>query len=492
VHLIRRNLAWLLVSQFSTWALAILLLLVVPHRLGDEAFGQLSFAVVYVGFFELVAIFGTATYVMKTVARDHETVGQYVINAVALKAIVATILSAVAIGLAVVLQFEHIVVVLIAIGCLGMFFNALTNGFLGGLQGLQRMRGPAVADVARAYVGGIAGLIILYSGGTLTMLALATALSCAIPLVVNARSLWPQVRNHRTIDLRLWKLLIRGGLPFFMWAALSQFYGTIDIPLLHMYSDDQTVGWYALAYRWVSMPVFFASVVGTAFLPALSADMKQLPESFIRLGNRALQLVMIVSTPAAVGIALIANDFLRLLYGGQFVNAVPIMQILALQIPIISMDIVLGTVIIAADRQRQWVIVGLVAAIFNPLLNVVAIPAAQSMFGNAAIGAAAVTVVTELILMAGALILRPAGVLDGATAGILLRISLASAAMIPVVLALGPAPLAVKVGTGIVVYGVASLALRTTSLREVNSFALGSVRRTKSPTGSNSPTGVVV
>jgi O-antigen/teichoic acid export membrane protein len=168
------------------------------------------------------------------------------------------------------------------------------------------------------------------------------------------------------------------------------------------------------------------------------------------------------------------------------------MQILALQIPIISMDIVLGTVIIAADRQRQWVIVGLVAAIFNPLLNIVAIPASQSLFGNAAIGAATVTVVTELILMAGALILRPAGVLDGATASMLLRISLASAAMIPVVLALGSAPLAAKVGVGIVIYGVASLALRTTSLQEVRSFAFGSVRRSKSPTGSNSPTGVVV
>jgi O-antigen/teichoic acid export membrane protein len=482
--LIRRNLAWLLVSQFSTWGLAIVLLLVVPHKLGDVAFGQLSFAVVYVGFFELVAIFGTATYVMKTVARDNETVGQYVVNAVVLKAIVATILSAVAIGLALVLQLEQILIVLIAIGCLGMFLNTLNNGVVGGLYGLQRMRGPATADVARAYVGGVAGLIILYRGGTLTMLALASALSCAIPLAINARSVWPHVRNHRTIDPRLWKLLLRGGLPFFMWAALSQFYGTIDIPLLHMYSDDQTVGWYALAYRWVSMPIFFASVVGTAFLPALSADMKQLPESFIRLSNKALQLVMIVATPAAVGIALIANDFLGLVYRGQFANAVPIMQILALQIPIISMDIVLGTVIIAADRQRQWVIVGLVAAIFNPLLNIVAIPASQSLFDNAAIGAAAVTLVTELILMAGALILRPAGVLDGATASGLLRIGLASATMIPVVLALDPAPLVVKIAAGILTYGTASLALRTTSLREVRSLTSGNAGRDRPPSAA--------
>ena len=136
---------------------------------------------------------------------------------------------------------------------------------------------------------------------------------------------------------------------------------------------------------------------------------------------------MLVSTPAAVGIALIANDFLQMLYGGQFSNAVPIMQVLAFQIPIISMDIVLGSIIIAADRQRQWVMVGVVAAIFNPLLNIVAIPLTQHLYGNAAIGAAAVTVLTEFILLVGALMLRPAGVLDRATTRTLFRISLASA-----------------------------------------------------------------
>src|SRR6476661_5420074 len=104
--MIRRNLGWLLVSQFSTWGLAIILLLVVPHKLGDEAFGQLSFATVYVSFFELVAVFGTTTYLTKAVSRDTESVGQYVVNAVIIKVIVSTVLIALAIGLAVALGFE--------------------------------------------------------------------------------------------------------------------------------------------------------------------------------------------------------------------------------------------------------------------------------------------------------------------------------------------------------------------------------------------------
>src|SRR5215217_2251012 len=58
------------------------------------------------------------------------------------------------------------------------------------------------------------------------------------------------------------------------------------------------------------MPVFFASVVGTAFLPALAAERVELPESFVCMANRALQLVMIVATPSAIGLVLISSDFL--------------------------------------------------------------------------------------------------------------------------------------------------------------------------------------
>jgi O-antigen/teichoic acid export membrane protein len=483
VHVIRRNLGWLLVSQFSTWGLSIFLLLVVPHKLGDAAFGQLSFAMVYVGFFELVALFGTATFLMKVVSRDNEAVGKYVFNALVLKVLVASTLVALAIGLAVALDFDSEIIVLICCCCIGMFLNTLNNGFVGGLQGLQRMRGPAVADVLRAYVAGLVGLAILFNGGTLPMFTLTGNLAAIIPLALNAKFIWPHLREHCKIDIATWKHILRGGLPFFIWSALATFYGTIDIPLLHAFSGDETVGWYALAYRWVGMPIFFASVVGTAFLPALSAEMLVLKESFARLANRALHLVMLVATPAAVGIALIAKDFLAMLYGTEFAQTAPIMQVLALQIPVVSMDIILGTVVIAADRQRKWVIVGLIAAIFNPILNIAALPLTQNLFDNAAIGAAAVTVLTELILMVGGLMLRPAGVLDRATTSMLLRIIAASAAMVPVVLALGSTPLLVRVIAGAVTYGIASIILRTISPQDFRDVAFGSPQLEEQPTG---------
>ena len=123
------------------------------------------------------------------------------------------------------------------------------------------------------------------------------------------------------------------------------------------------------------------------------------------------------------------------------------MQILALHIPIVGFDVILGTAAIAADRQRAWVVVSVVAAVFNPLLNLALIPITESALGNTAIGAAITTVLTEIILMVGAIVLRPKGVLDGATVRVLLRIVLASLVMVPVAFVLNSASLLVVVGT---------------------------------------------
>jgi O-antigen/teichoic acid export membrane protein len=196
------------------------------------------------------------------------------------------------------------------------------------------------------------------------------------------------------------------------------------------------------------------------------------------LANRAARIAVLVATPAAVGIALVAAPFLTLLYGDEFQRSVPLLQILAIHIPIVSLDIVLGSVVMAADRQRQWVVISVIATIFNPLLNLVAIPQSQRLFDNGAIGAAVVTVLTEAILLVGGIALRPKGVLDRTTVNGLLRIVLASSAMIPVVLLVRTAPLAVQIGAGAVTYVLASLLLRTVSVEEVRGWMSRSDRTT--------------
>jgi O-antigen/teichoic acid export membrane protein len=483
MSLIKRNLGWLLLSQGATSIASVALLLIAPARLGEEAFGQWTFGGVYVGFFELIALFGTGTYLTKTLARDTDSVGRYVVSILALKALSSTALICLALGLALALGYSTEMILLIGAFCVGLFFTSLNNVLMGGLQGLQRMGRPALLDIVRSYVAAALALLVLMQDANVVLYALAFSMAMAIPLVGNLAGLWPELRGHLRVDVRLWRKVVIGGTPFFVLAALTVVYATIDIPLLRSFAGDETVGWYGLALRWVSLPALFAASVSLAFFPALSVEGIRDSESFARLANRALQVVFLVSIPAAIGIAAVADDFLQLVYGEEFRQAAPVMRILALHIPVMAIDIVLGTIVVAVDRQRQWVTLSVIAAICNPLLNLAAIPFTQRALGNGAIGAATVTVLTELFIMIGALRLRPAGVLDRSTTSLALRVVAASATVVPVVLLLGSTPLAVKVVAGVGVYGVASVMLGTIPTEEIRGVRAGLVNRRRAETG---------
>jgi O-antigen/teichoic acid export membrane protein len=163
--------------------------------------------------------------------------------------------------------------------------------------------------------------------------------------------------------------------------------------------------------------------------------------------------VIFVGAPAAAGIALVAPTMLGLLYPPDFEHAVAPLRILALHIPFVAMDMILGIALVARDRQKQWLAVGCIAAVFNPIVNLAAIPFSERVFSNGAIGAATVTVATEGLMMAGAIILRPKGVLDRPTGGFLGRCLLAAACILPLGLLLQGAPLILQIAIGVITCG---------------------------------------
>ena len=125
MNLIRRNLVWLLFAQTATWVVSISLLLVAPRVLGDRMFGDLSFVIVFVSFFELVANMGTNTFVIKTIARDPDSLGRYVASAIVMKLCLALVLAGLALAVGASLGLSHTMLFLIGAYSAGMIINAV-------------------------------------------------------------------------------------------------------------------------------------------------------------------------------------------------------------------------------------------------------------------------------------------------------------------------------------------------------------------------------
>jgi O-antigen/teichoic acid export membrane protein len=460
MNLLRRNVLFLLFSQVATWLVTAVLLVVGPDKLGATSYGRLGLAAAYIGFFTLIGSLGTYPYLVKHISRDFNELSVLVNAALRLKIVLGLLLSAIAIGLSFLIGYGREERILIAIGCLGMMFLMFNEMVMGGLAGMERLARSAFWQTVQTYVGTIGAIIVVLTTKSTIMYALALVLAWLIPVVANFHRLRPMLRGPRSPRPKVWKALVVGGIPMFVLQVFNLTYSTIDVPLLEWLSTTEVVGWYTLAYRWVGMPIFITSIVVTAFLPRLSMLASE-PEPFNNMLNQAVRLVLLVNIPLAVGLALVADDLMTMLYGNKFSNSVVLIQLLCPFIPLVGLNTVVATGLIAADRHLRYLWVAGSAAILNPPIAIFVIHWAQHRYGNGAKGAAVLTVVTEIAITICAVHMRVRGSTDRSTLAYSLRCFLAGATMVPFVLLVNDAGIAVKIVVGGIVYGLASLALRT-------------------------------
>jgi O-antigen/teichoic acid export membrane protein/GT2 family glycosyltransferase len=461
---VARNIVALLVNQVGTWSVSLVFALVIPPYLGVSRFGLFSFISSYIAYFALGISLGTGTYLTWRIAREPEQAGRLTFNTLLLQAPLALVCGALALALLPLIDHRGWVLELAVVGFVSVSAGALISTCNAALAGLQILRTPARISLAAAALATGLMLLGVYLRADLLYFVICGTTGQCVGLVAILIYTWRHIRIEHRIDLRLWRTVLLGGLPFFAWSAVLLFYGHIDISLLKILVGDTEIGWYAAAYRIISITVFLPTIVVTALLPALSAERTPESPQFRQLVSRCIRLVTVVSVPASVGLVMLSGRLLHLLrYPSSFDQATPLIAILALHIPVIALDMVLGTAIIAIGRQNAWTGVGVVAALFNPLANLWAIPFTQRAYGDGAIGAAVVTVLTELLMLVGALILRPRTVFTRWDVFFIFRCVLAAGVMVPAVWALaaqrsvGVVP---AVGYGFILYGMAAYTLR--------------------------------
>jgi O-antigen/teichoic acid export membrane protein len=307
-------------------------------------------------------------------------------------------------------------------------------------------------------------------------------LSSLMGATVGAIALGRTATATRDVSPSSLRRVMTGGIPFFVWQAALVVYGQIDFVLLSLMTTDAVVGWYAAAYRIIMIPAFVPTTVVTAVFPALSAAAHDLP-LFRGLAHRSIRLLALTTVPMAFGILVLPDRLIELLsYPESFSHSVWPIILLALHMPLAGIDTVLGTMLATLDKQRAWALTGVAAAFLNPAMNMIAIPVTQSLFGNGAIGAAAITTTTELFMLAVALRLMPHGVLGRETVTYVGKCFAAALVMAAVVWPLRGTALFIPVLVGIVVYAAAAVALRLVSAEEFRDYANLILRR-RAPIG---------
>ena len=464
------------IAQVLTWIGSGLMTVLLPQYLGDVNLGKLTFAFALTALTGLLADLGATTYLTREVAREPSAASRLTINLMAMRVPLSVVVAAATMLFARVAGYDALTQQLVDILSLGIVVSTLSNVATGTLQGLQKMRAIALISVFTKVGYSILGALLLLSGAGALAVSIAWVSVGALGLIYSGIILVRNVRLRPSLSLGAWRSLLVAGLPFFVWQAALLVYGQIDAVLLSFMTQDAVVGWYAVAYRIIMIPVFIPTIVVTVIFPALSSATRD-HNAFAAIARRGIHVISLVSTPMALGIMLLPDKIIHLFgYPATFDNSVVPLVLLAPHLPLAAIDTMIGTVLNARDRQRQWALTGVAAAFLNPLLNLVAIPYAQATWGNGAIGAAAITTATEIFMLVSGLRLLPPGVFEMSTLIAVLKCLLASATMAVAVWLTRDLPIAVPIGLGAATYAATCLAIGAVSLGELREVHLHLVR----------------
>jgi PST family polysaccharide transporter len=401
------NTLWQLVERLFSAATNLLALAFVARSLGSAMFGQLaivqSYPASFAGFNDLGLNSTAVRALSKPDARNEGLLQQLFL----LKCCLAVVITVVA---GVIATFMGLDPSLTAAVFLSLLILLLTPLDFLALQLQAELRtGPAVIANSVGNAATNALLIVLgLHGASIVVLAGAVLFGAALRygylLFASGKSLPGIVRP----DLRVWRGIIGDVLPLSGSAILSNLSATISLIVLARFQQSAEVGLFSAATRVQPLLLFPTHALLVSIFPLLARYYAERRDRFVEtcyFSQRGLQCLA-----GAIGCAgiLAAPLYVNLVLGAEFSAAIPIMQIVVVQVALFHLTLLYGNVLIATGRQRLSLLVAIVSTLCQVVALAILIPAFGALgLALANLLAAAVTCATEFVLLTRFLGVRP-------------------------------------------------------------------------------------
>jgi O-antigen/teichoic acid export membrane protein len=458
---VARQVAWNTIAQSAArvgvLGLGVITTVLLTRYLGVASYGDYVIVSVYVSLFAILFDWGIPTMLARElprVDRPDELIGK----ALGLRLVIAVSACVLAALIALVLyggegeeQARNGILVaiptIVAVGVL----NTLTPIF----QVRLKMDRVAAAEICAQILGTVAIVLLVIAEQSFYELVLATVLmSVTYAALVYAFSR-PLARISLSFDATVWKRLLRVALPLGVALAVGTIYFRADALILSLLKDSHEVGIYGVAYRFFEMTIPFPAFFLAPVFPLLSAAAvrgRGLTE-FRQLLQRSFDVMMIAAVLVVAVAVPLAPDMVRIVAGEEFADSTDPLRILMVGAACAFLASLLIFALIALDRQRNVLVLTIIALVVNVGLNFALIPA----FGYMA--AATIATGTQVVIVIGALyfVWRSAGFVPSSRVSTRAAIAGAAVALALVVL---PAPFAVSLVGGGVLYGLLLLAFR--------------------------------
>ena len=280
---------------------------------------------------------------------------------------------------------------LLLLGVLYMIFGSVYAYYMAVFQGFNRVDLSAKIEV----VNNVARLLLVVA---LTALGLGVAgalfgyiVGAVLGTIVGSIYLYRRYRSYDDSggDRSLRNRLLKYSVPLTATHSASVIDNRVDTVLVAYFVNPVAVSYYVLSKQISEFVMMPASSLGFSVSPTYGEQKaNESLDHAARIYERTLEYVFLLYIPAAVGVFLVADPALTLLFGSEYAGAVPVLQVFGVYMIFQAVTKVTTNGLDYLGRANARAVAKGSTAVANAGLNLVLIP----LYG--ATGAAVATVIT--------------------------------------------------------------------------------------------------
>lgn len=298
---------------------------ILARQLNAENFGLISYANVYIA---LVTVFVDQGFTEAIIQRD-KVEKEHLDTVFWIGVVLSTLMVLISVLFApnIANLFNEseltIVIQLLSINFILISLSSVPQAIL--KRNLE-FKGLAVRSFVAAVAGGIVGVVMAFQGYGVWSLVGQTLVNQAVGILV----LWRVVdwRPGIAVSRQHFKELFTFGINIVGSKVINFFNRRADDLLIGYFLGTTMLGYYTIAYKTLLMLTqILIQVTQAVALPAFSR-LQDNPKKLISAFKDATSLTALVSFPIFFGISLTAPTLIPLVYGEQWANSIPIVQVL--------------------------------------------------------------------------------------------------------------------------------------------------------------------
>lgn len=397
-----KSTSWAFFAKSVSMVISFLATIYVARNLGPENYGQLSYAISFVGLFGFIGSLGIDYILYRELIKRREERHKLLGTGFVLKLIAGTIAALICTLVAIFVVENDVSKVLIFILALTFILNAfqiINHEF----QARVQSKYPSVVSIGVVVILNALKVLVIFNNEGVIYLALILLLESVLYAVSYLYIYKTKLHEKVTkwvFDFAIAKSMLIDSLPLLFSSAFVLLYSRIDQVFIKHMIDVSSVGVYDAAVRLAEVWYVIPSILVTALFPAV-INAKETSDHlyFARLKKLAIFLILLACSISAP-IAILAPYIMNILYGAAFMEGVIVLQVYVWATIGVFLGALVTNYLVAENLRFALFFTSFLPMVLNIVLNILWIP----VYGIT--GAAFATLISYLFIPLSALFFK--------------------------------------------------------------------------------------